>query len=242
MRILLISDLHLSAQTPEQNQYFLAFLRHTANGSDAIYILGDLFEIWLGDDAMAPELEPFVTAMRQLSDAGTQIYFMHGNRDFLIGETFAKACGCQLLGETALIELAGQATLLMHGDQLCTDDRDYQIFRRQVRDPGWQAHFLTRPISERLALARQARDQSQQQTREKIEAIMDVNQETVAKFMREHGVKRLVHGHTHRPGIHEFDLDGQAAQRIVLGDWAPRPSLLLVDNHHLQLIDPRLTQ
>ena len=240
MNALFISDLHLSAQTPECAANFIALLQQQQAGT-RLYILGDLFEAWLGDDAMGAEIAPLLQAMRNLAERGVEMYFMHGNRDFLIGADFARASGCRLLGESEVIELQGEPVLLLHGDQLCTDDHDYQAFRRQVRDPAWQAHFLSLPLDQRMALARQARDQSRQETRYKADDIMDVNPQTVEAVLRQHGVRRLIHGHTHRPGLHRFQLDGEPAWRIVLGDWTPQASLLKADHNGLQLIDPRVS-
>jgi len=161
-----------------------------------------------------------------LRDSGVPIYFMHGNRDFLLGAEYAKRAGMELLADPTIVELDGERTLLMHGDTLCTDDVEYQKFRGLVRNPAWQQQFLAKPLAERRAFAAQARGESRKQTAMKAAEIMDVNQGAVESAMRTHGVRRLIHGHTHRPATHRFDLDGQAAERIVLGDWYEQSSVL----------------
>ena len=223
---LFISDLHLSDERPEITALFLHFLQNDAVKSRALYILGDLFEVWLGDDAVLPGYHMALNGIRALSDSGIPVYFMHGNRDFLIGEDFASKTGCRLLTDPTVIDLDGTPTLLMHGDTLCTDDVEYQNFRMQVRDPVTQRQFLALPISERIAVAQQYRRESRERSQYKTEEIMDVNQTAVTDTMRRHGVYRLIHGHTHRPGVHNFSLDNQDAQRIVLGDWYEQGSVL----------------
>ena len=241
MKSVFISDLHLAPETPQIAQMLLQVLGSEARDADELYILGDFLEAWLGDDAMPPALEPLLAQLKTLSDHGCRIYLMHGNRDFLLGQAFAQACGATLLPEAQVIELQGQPTLLMHGDQLCTDDVSYQAFRQQVRNPQWQQHFLGLTIPQRLEMAKQARAASKEQTSNKAEAIMDVNAATVADTMRQYGVTRLIHGHTHRPAIHQFELDNQPVTRIVLGDWIDQPSMLVVNNDKMRLIDPRVS-
>jgi UDP-2,3-diacylglucosamine hydrolase len=182
-------------------------------------VLGDLFEAWLGDDDPEPEYRHVVAALRALAGSGTRLYFMHGNRDFLVGERFCAESGCVLLGEHAVVDLHGERVLLMHGDLLCTDDVEYQSFRKMVRDPAWQARMLALPLAQRAALAAQVKSQTKAAVMAKAEDIMDVNDATVAETMRRHGVHTLLHGHTHRPAVHRFTLDGAPATRIVLGDW-----------------------
>ena len=223
---LFISDLHLSDERPEITILFLEFMRHEAAKAQALYILGDLFEVWLGDDAILPAYQPVVAGISTLTNSGVPVYAMHGNRDFLIGEGFAQQCGCRLLPDPTVIDLDGSRTLLMHGDTLCTDDVEYQRFRSQIRNPDTQRQFLSLAIKERIAVAKHYRDQSREHNRLKSEEIMDVNQTTVLETMRQHGVHRLIHGHTHRPAKHNFTLDGCAAQRIVLGDWYEQASIL----------------
>jgi UDP-2,3-diacylglucosamine hydrolase len=227
MAILFISDLHLSEQRPAITELFIRFLQQDAPGAEALYILGDLFEAWLGDDVVLPEYGRAIAAMKTLSDSGVPIHVMHGNRDFLLGEEFARQSGATLLEDPAIIDLYGTPTLLLHGDTLCTDDVEYQKFRAMVRNPDWQAALLARSPEQRLALAREYRDMSQAEISNKAEAIMDVNQQAVEQLMRETGVYRMIHGHTHRPDIHEFAVDDNPATRIVLGDWYQQGSVLV---------------
>ena len=227
---LFISDLHLSAERPGITTLLLDFLRERAARARALYVLGDLFEVWLGDDAIHPAYQPVLAGFRALAAADVPVYVMHGNRDFLLGAGFEKLSGCQLIDEPALIELNGEPSLLLHGDVLCTDDVEYQQFRAHVRNPETQRQFLAMTIEQRIATARQFRDASREHTSQKAEAIMDVNQAAVDALMREHGVRQLIHGHTHRPAVHDFELDGGAARRIVLGDWYEQGSVLLCDD------------
>jgi UDP-2,3-diacylglucosamine hydrolase len=226
MATLFISDLHLEPARPDITTQALEFLGHEARDAEALYILGDLFEAWVGDDDPEPEKRRVVAALRQLSDAGLPLYFMHGNRDFLVGERFAAESGCALLPDPTIVEFYGTPVILMHGDTLCTDDLDYQIFRRMVRGEEWQLHFLGKPVHHRLAMAQQARDASMKATGSKPAEIMDVSQETVEAVMRKHGIYTMVHGHTHRPAVHRFQVDGHPATRIVLGDWHEQGSVL----------------
>ncbi len=225
--IVFISDLHLTAARPDITAAFIAFLRQARDSLQALYILGDLFEVWLGDDDPDPANRAVVSALREVADSGVAVFFMHGNRDFLIGTDFARASGCTLLADPTLMDIHGVPTLLMHGDNLCIGDTDYQAFRRQVRDPRWQQAFLSKPLPERALLAQTAREHSQASTQTKAAAIMDVDQSSVEQTMRDYGVKRLIHGHTHRPAVHDFSLDGSPAQRIVLGDWYDQGSALV---------------
>ena len=222
MSALFISDLHLDAARPDATEAFHHFLKRRAAEAEALYILGDLFEAWVGDDDDDPHAARIMDALAELTAAGTPASFVHGNRDFLVGNEFARRTGVQLLPESSTLELAGERILLMHGDTLCTDDHDYQEFRSMVRDPQWQAQFLGLPLAARRALAAQARDASRISTSGKPMQIMDVNESAVAEAMRANGVRRLIHGHTHRPAVHDFELDGAPAARIVLGDWFRR--------------------
>jgi UDP-2,3-diacylglucosamine hydrolase len=226
MSTLFISDLHLDETRPQIVKLFLRFLADDACGADALYILGDLFESWIGDDDDAALAGRVAQGLRALRDSGTPVYFMHGNRDFLLGENYAARAGVTLLAEPTVIDLGGERTLLMHGDTLCTDDVEYQKFRTLVRNPQWQQQFLAKPLAERHAFAAQARGESRKQTAMKAAEIMDVNQAAVESAMRAHSVRRLIHGHTHRPATHRFDLDGTSAERIVLGDWYEQSSVL----------------
>jgi UDP-2,3-diacylglucosamine hydrolase len=223
---LFISDLHLDPERPDITAQALELLGSETAGAEALYILGDLFEAWVGDDDPEPEKRRVIGALRTLADAGLPCYFMRGNRDFLVGDSFARDSGCQILDDPTVTRIQGTPVLLMHGDTLCTDDVEYQAFRRTVRDPAWQAAMLARPLAERVALARQLRAQSAASMAGKTEEIMDVNQQAVEDAMRKHGVYTLIHGHTHRPAVHRFSLDGHEAVRIVLGDWYEQGSVL----------------
>jgi UDP-2,3-diacylglucosamine hydrolase len=219
MTALFISDLHLDTGHPQNIHAFLRFLDHEARRADALYILGDLFEAWVGDDDDDPGWIPVLDALAALPESGTQCHVMHGNRDFLIGERFARRTGARVLPDHEVVSLWGQPVLLMHGDLLCTDDITYMESRSMLRDPAWQQAFLNKPLDERRAIAKAVRERSRTETAAKPEDIMDVNQDTVAATMREHDVRTLLHGHTHRPDVHHFELDGDAATRIVLGAW-----------------------
>lgn len=222
---LFIADLHLDPSRPDITRALISLLNDRARKAEALFILGDLFEAWIGDDAPAPPAEPVAAALHQLSSSGVPIYFMVGNRDFLLGESFCRACGMRLLTEPVTLDLYGIPTVILHGDSLCTDDVEYQQFRTMVRNPQWQQGFLAKPLEERLAMAKQAREQSREHTGKSSEAIMDVNQEAVDAYFQDSGAARMIHGHTHRPAVHQ--LPGRR-QRIVLGDWDQQGSLLAV--------------
>lgn len=227
---LFISDLHLCGARPAITRLFLDFLRQRARNADALYILGDLFEYWIGDEAVEQEeFRAIVLGLRELTAAGTPVFVMHGNRDFLMADGFEKATGCHLLADPVRVDLHGTPTLLMHGDSLCTDDVEYMAFRVQVRNPAWQREFLAKSVAERDRIVRDFREISKSSTASKKPEIMDVNQNAVEAIMREYGVRRLIHGHTHRPKEHVFALDGQSARRMVLGDWYEQGSVLRVD-------------
>ncbi len=229
MATLFISDLHLASNRPAITRLFLNFLSQRAATAEALYILGDLFEAWIGDDDDDALGRDVAAALRTLASRGVPVSFIHGNRDFLVGERFAVASGATLLPEIRVIDLYGVPTLIMHGDTLCTDDVPYQTLRARVRAPAWQARMLALPLEQRRELARQYRLDSRQAVREKAEDIMDVSPEAVNAALRKHGVRRLIHGHTHRPAIHELRVDGEPAQRIVLGDWYEAGSVLCCD-------------
>lgn len=236
MTTLFIADLHLSAQRPKIIALFLDFLRHRAARAEALYILGDLFEYWIGDDAAEQaDTRPIVQGLRALTASGVPVFVMHGNRDFLLGKTFESLTGCRLLADPARISLYGEDVLLMHGDSLCTDDVDYQKFRRMVRDPEWQRQFLAKSLAEREQIARNVRELSQAAMTGKPPEIMDVNPAAVEATIRLHGVRHLIHGHTHRPAQHEFVADGQAARRTVLGDWYEQGGVLCCQAGHCML-------
>ena len=217
--ILLISDLHLQEERPDITRAFLHFLEGRARAARALYILGDFFEAWIGDDAMSPYQASICQALRALTDSGTQVYLMHGNRDFLIGEAFCRAAGCTLLSDPCVVDLSGEQVLLMHGDLLCTRDQGYLKLRRILRNPAtlWALRHL--PIRWRQRLARKLRSESRAQTRAKASDIVDVTPEEVPKVMGNAGVNTLIHGHTHRPAVHKLQVGQAPARRIVLGDW-----------------------
>jgi UDP-2,3-diacylglucosamine hydrolase len=231
MSTLFISDLHLSAERPAIGGLFLQFLAEQAPRAEALYILGDLFEAWLGDDLIPPEVEPILDALRKVSENGIPLYVMHGNRDFLLGKRFAELSGATLLDDPTLIDLYGTPTLLLHGDLLCTDDLPYHEMRRMLRSPEWIREFLAKSAEERIAFARSLRERSKKETGEKSEAIMDVNNDTVREYAERFGVRRIIHGHTHRPAIHH---DG-ALERCVMGDWYEQGSVLRCDGDGCRL-------
>ena len=242
MSTLFIADLHLDEARPDITLLFEQFLASDeARSANAIYILGDLVEAWIGDDDDAQLPARIAKATRGLSDAGVPVYFMVGNRDFLLGPAFAERAGMILLDDGAVHDIEGVPTLLMHGDVLCTDDVEYQAVRAQVRTEAWKAQVLSMPLEARRAFAAQARSDSKSRTGRIDETIMDVNQGAVEDAMRRAGVHRLVHGHTHRPAIHEFEFDGAPAQRIVLGDWYDHGSVLSIDGHTVDLRGLSLT-
>lgn len=227
MTTLFISDLHLDPSRPAIIREFIELIETGARGAfTSLYILGDFVEYWIGDDDKAHGLNDAFDALKRVTQRGIPVFLMHGNRDFLVGENFAKQYGITLLNDPAIIDLYGQSALLMHGDTLCTDDVDYQKFRNMVRDPAWQAGFMNKPLEERRTIVKNLRETSKQATDNKTDAIMDVNQTAVEQAMRKHDVTLLIHGHTHRPAIHEFTLDGHPAKRIVLGDWYEQSSTL----------------
>jgi len=226
---LFISDLHLDAARPEIGDELIRFLTKEACKADALFILGDLFESWIGDDHPEPAYHAVKLALGKCGKAGTPVYLMHGNRDFMLSETFAAETGCTLLPDPTRIDLYGTPTLLMHGDSLCTDDDEYQQIRARVRDPAWQQQARTLAVDKRLEIAAQARELSAQAKQGKQETIMDVNQDEVLRVIEEHQVDLLIHGHTHRPGSHSLDAGKRKVTRIVLGDWYTTGSVLVAD-------------
>jgi UDP-2,3-diacylglucosamine hydrolase len=237
---LFVSDLHLDADRPAAIRACTELIRGRARQADALYILGDLFEYWVGDDDPAEAFQDLFDALRSLTDTGVRVFLMHGNRDFLIGRGLTERTGARLLADPVVADLYGRPALLMHGDTLCTDDVDYQAFRRMVRDPAWQTDFLSHPLPQRLRTVCDLRERSREAMAGKREEIMDVNDEAVRAAFRTHDVDLLIHGHTHRPGIHELDIDGRACDRVVLGDWYREQSLLSVNPGGLELEDPRV--
>lgn len=226
MKTLFVSDLHLDAAHPGIGRQFEAFLEGEARTAEALYILGDLFEAWLGDDDPAPAARATVRALRAVSDAGVTVFVMHGNRDFLIGERFCRETGARLLADGTVVELYGERVLLMHGDALCTDDVSYQRLRRIVRNPVVRGIFRIMTLNQRRALAGKLRAGSRAHVGMTAPEIMDVNAAAVAQAFREAGVRTLIHGHTHRPAVHPLEIDGAPAKRIVLGDWYMQGSVL----------------
>ncbi len=229
MHSIFVSDLHLCPTRPAINQTFFAFLRGPAAQAEALYILGDLFEYWAGDDDDDPFNSSVLAALRALSDGGVPLYVMHGNRDFLIGERFGSACHAKLLPDPTLVDLNGTHTLLMHGDTLCTEDTGYQEFRTKVRNPSYQKQFLAQPLPARKQIIAGLRTENAEKKLLKSEAIMDVTPATVDAVLREHGYPRLIHGHTHRPALHRHLVDGHACERWVLADWYTQGSYLRCD-------------
>ena len=225
---LFVSDLHLGQERPNVTRLFLNFLANCARAAEALYILGDLFDYWAGDDDIDDSHHrPVIQAMRELVESGTPVYVMHGNRDFLLGAGFAQASGARLLPDPAVIDLYGRRVLLTHGDRQCTDDLEYQTFRSMVRDPQWQQGFLAQPLAQRKAQIAELRSRSEQAKSHKDIAIMDVNAHAIVELLRCHDFPPLlIHGHTHRPGRHVIEVDGKTCERIVLADWGDRGSCL----------------
>lgn len=218
-QILFISDLHLSLEKPHITRRFLDFLTNRAIHAEALYILGDLFDTWVGDDDFMPPTNKIRAQLKQLTDSGVKVYLQQGNRDFLLGQRFCLATGVILLGDYTVIDLYGTPTLLMHGDLLCTDDLPYQAFRIKSHTSEWQHNVLSKPLLLRLLVARWYRLRSYFHKRGKAQGIMDVNQNSVIDTLRSHNCLRLIHGHTHRPNVHTFIIDGKTAQRFVLSEW-----------------------
>jgi UDP-2,3-diacylglucosamine hydrolase len=228
---LFASDLHLCQSRPRISQRFLSFLETDALGAHALYILGDLFEYWIGDDDATDSFNAEIcTGLRRLVANGTPVFIMRGNRDFLLGNGFASATGAQLLPDLVSIEIAGVLTLLLHGDTLCTDDVEYQNFRAMVRGASWQDTFLSLPLAARRTQVEELRRQSEMAKRGKAMTLMDVNEAAVTQVVRSHGYPPLlIHGHTHRPACHSLTVDGKACQRWVLAAWDDTPSYLAID-------------
>ena len=238
---LFISDLHLSGERPEINERFFEFLREQAARAASLYVLGDLFEYWIGDEELdAADGDPLgrevAAAFAALSRNGVAVCLMHGNRDFLIGKRFCEASGARLLADPAVEKIAGARTLLMHGDTLCTDDLDYQAWRRTARSREWQAGFLAKSLPERRKLLQALREKSKEVVGAKPAEIMDVNQDAVRETLREHRLTRLIHGHTHRPARHALEVDGRPCERWVLPDWYERGGYLALDDTGPRLV------
>jgi len=222
--------LHIDASRGDITEQFLKFLKTEANGAAALYILGDLFESWIGDDAPDAAQSAVIAGLHELTSSGVPCFVMHGNRDFLLAAEFARASGARLLPDPLIATLYGEPVLVMHGDALCTDDRAYQRLRATVRDAAWQRQFLALSIEARRALAGAARAGSQAHTAAMENTITDVNSDSVAAALRAAGTATLLHGHTHRPAIHALEVDGKPRTRIVLGDWYHQGSVLRWDH------------
>jgi UDP-2,3-diacylglucosamine hydrolase len=235
MTRLFVSDVHLDAAAPDAVEQFLDFLRTHAADSEALYILGDLFEVWVGDDDPEPTKARVCDGLRALTSAGVGCFVLHGNRDFLIGRDFCRRTGSRLLADPVVAELDGERVLLTHGDALCTDDHSYQELRSTVRTPDWQRRFLALPLADRGLIANQARAGSKEHISRTIPNIMDVNQDAVSTAYRATKVRRIIHGHTHRPGVHDTAIEGEPAQRMVLGAWYEQGSYIRYHNGRYEL-------
>ena len=235
MARLFVSDVHLDPARADATEQFLAFLATEAARAEALYILGDLFEAWVGDDDRDPGHERVCAALRALSAGGVACFALHGNRDFLLGAGFSERSGCRLLADPVIAHLEGERVLLTHGDAMCTDDHRYQELRSIVRDAAWQRRFLALPRSSRETLAGEARAGSRRHTARTGPEIMDVNGDAVAAVFRATGVRCMIHGHTHRPGVHDLEIDGEPARRIVLGAWYEQGSYLRSDRGSYEL-------
>ncbi|HJV73801.1 MAG TPA: UDP-2,3-diacylglucosamine diphosphatase [Noviherbaspirillum sp.] len=217
---LFVSDVHLQAALPRTTQAFIDFLRNHAIKAQQLYLLGDLFEYWAGDDDLATSYNAeIVHNIRGVSDAGVAIFWIPGNRDFLVGEDFARTAGLNLLPDPFIANIAGQRIVLTHGDAQCTDDQAYMAFRAQVREPAWQREFLAMPLAKRKALIEGMRNGSREAQRSKSYEIMDVNCAAIASLHETSGCAIMIHGHTHRPAIHEIQVNGEKQVRYVLPDW-----------------------
>ena len=231
MTTLFVSDVHLHEERPEIVERFVAFLDFEARAAERLYVLGDLFDLWLGDDDGREPHPGVLAALRRLNDAGVPAHVAHGNHDFLLGRRFERESGCRLLPEPARIRVHGTLVVVLHGDLLCTRDEEYQAFRRDARDPERQADFLRLPLALRLAHAARLRHRSQRATRLKSADIMDVTPEAVSRMLSGAGARHMIHGHTHRPAVHALEVDGAPATRIVLGDWYEQGSVLVWNEH-----------
>lgn len=236
MATLFIADLHLHTEEPAITAGFLRFLRGEARSADALYILGDLFEAWIGDDDPEPLHREIAKEIKALVESGVPCYFIHGNRDFLLGKRFARESGMTLLPEEKVLNLYGREVLIMHGDTLCTDDAGYQAFRAKVHQPWLQTLFLALPLFIRRRIAAKMRDGSKSANSHKSMAIMDVNPQAVVSVMEKHRVQWLIHGHTHRPAIHPLTVNAQPASRVVLGAWHEEGSMVKVTTDNVELI------
>ena len=236
MTTLFLSDIHVSDECPEISEHLEEFLLEEGSKADTIFVLGDLFEYWLGDDDPNPLFKEIKQLFKKLSDKNISIFFIHGNRDFLIGESFAEETGCHILDDPHVIDLYDKKVLISHGDIFCTDDKEYQLFRNQTRDPAWKESILSKSLSFREEFAKKARLESSKHTNSKKNEIMDVNKDEILKMYEKYNVEIIIHGHTHRPAIHDIFFNGKNCQRIVLGDWYEQGSILRCDETGFDLI------
>lgn len=235
-KTLFISDLHLHESRPLVTRAFFHFLDTTARNATALYILGDFFDAWIGDDDDQPLVAEVANALGTLANNNTEIYLMHGNRDFLLGEGFAKRANAKIIPEETCINLYGTKTLLLHGDSLCTADKDYMQFRAMVRNAVWQEQFLTQPLATRRAIATELRNKSQNMNSLKADDILDVTPSEVETVFIRHQVQHMIHGHTHRPARHQLIINNQQCERIVLGDWHDTFWFVCADKNGMELI------
>lgn len=229
-----ISDLHLCEERPDLTALFNKYMQKIAPNSDALYVLGDLFESWIGDDDNSEFIASIVAQFKAYSDTGKKLSFQHGNRDFLLGEEFAKKTGGKILDEIHPIKISEQEAILMHGDSLCWDDKEYMQFRQMVRSEEWQNQLLSQPLSVRRAIAADLRQKSKDAQENKAESITDVNHEAVEKALTENNASILIHGHTHRPDFHDLEINGKHCQRIVLSDWGEKGHYLVVNDTEIE--------
>lgn len=240
MKTLFISDLHLNPDQPELTRLATTFIAQQADVA-ALYLLGDIFNTWLGDDLIPDAFQGFIQALQQQQQQGTKLYLMVGNRDFMLGEKFARLIGATLLPDPVVVQFYGRSVLLMHGDSLCTDDVSYQRYRKVVRNRWLQKLFLTMPLAIRQHISNKIKAKSKQQKQYKQAQIMDVNPATVRQIMKTYRVQLLLHGHTHRPAIHSLDtIHGEPGYRVVLGDWHQHPSYIVMTAENIYLNDVRL--
>jgi len=235
MAQLFVSDLHLEDSRPDITRAFFHLLDTMQAKIDELYLLGDIFEVWLGDDTPSQCADALAQHLAKLASRGVRVYLMHGNRDFLIGERFAAKCGATLIQEPYLLTVAGRPAVLLHGDVLCTRDTDYLEFRRMVRDTQWQQAFLTKPLAERVAIGRQLRDESKKSAQGKADYIMDVTDAEVVALLEQTSTQLMIHGHTHRPATHVVKLSDHEGQRMVLGDWYTQGWYILADQENVRL-------
>lgn len=236
MQQLFVSDLHLEDARPDITRAFFHLLDQLHGQYEELYLLGDIFEVWLGDDTPSTGAHQLAEKLHAIASQGVRIFLMHGNRDFLIGQAYADRCGASLIQEPWLLTVSGKKALLMHGDVLCTQDVDYLAFRQMVRNPTWQSAFLSKPIAERIAIGRELREKSQASAKEKADTIMDVTPAEVVTIMEQHQIELLIHGHTHRPAVHAVALASSNGTRMVLGDWYKMGWYILADKDAARLV------